>query len=104
MPNEERMTVDERYKYLRKQRSRYQKEDRTGRGILLDEMEAVTGMHRKSIIRLMAGRPERKKRKRERGPTYGPEVKKVVLTVAEAMDWDLCGTIGSIHSGDGRAS
>lgn len=41
-------------------------------------MEAVTGMHRKGLIRRMAGRPERKKRRRQRGPTYGSEVKQVV--------------------------
>jgi hypothetical protein len=87
MPNEERMTVDERYKYLRKQQSRYHKADRAGKGRLLDEMEVVTGLHRKSLIRLMTSRPERKKRRRQRGLTYGSEVKQAVLVVAEATDW-----------------
>ena len=87
MPSEERMTIDERYKYLRKQQPRYGKAGRAEKGRLLEEMELVTGLHRKSLIRLMSSRPQRRKRRRQRGPTYGPEVRQVVLAVAEAMDW-----------------
>ncbi len=82
MPNEGRMTIDERYKYLRMQQARNEQADRGEKGRPLDEMEVVTGMHRKNLIRRIASRPERKKRRRQRGP----EVKQVVLTVAEAMD------------------
>ena len=51
MSNEEEMTIDERWKYLRKMKKRYVEADRKEQGRLLDEMEAVTGMHRKSLIR-----------------------------------------------------
>jgi hypothetical protein len=51
MPTDERMTIDERYKYLRLMRPRYIKADRRGRGRLLDEMEQVTQLHRESLIR-----------------------------------------------------
>ena len=87
MPEEERMTIDERYKYLRRQHGRYDKADRAEKGRLLDGMEAVTGLHRKSLIRRLTSRPERKKRRRQRGPIYRAEVRQVVLTVAEATDW-----------------
>ena len=55
MPAEEEMTVDERRKYLNRMRGRYWAADRMRRGELLTEMEAVTGLHRKSLIRLVRG-------------------------------------------------
>ncbi len=47
------MTVDGKYKYLRQMQKRYKKAGRKERNRLLDEMEAVTFLHRKSLIRLM---------------------------------------------------
>jgi len=50
---EKRMTIDEERKYLHKMRIRYwQAEHKSARSELLDEMQAVTGKHRKSLIRL----------------------------------------------------
>ena len=53
MAADDEMTIDERRKYLRKQRTRYRRADRTEKGRLLTEMEAVTELHRKSLIRLL---------------------------------------------------
>ena len=53
MPIEDRMTVDERRKYLGRMKRRYKAADRRERGRLLDEMERVTDMHRKALIRLL---------------------------------------------------
>jgi hypothetical protein len=50
-----KMTIAERQKYLERMLGRYLHADRAGRGRLLDEMEAVTGMHRKSLVRLLMG-------------------------------------------------
>lgn len=47
------MSIDERRKYLSRMLKRYQAANRTEKGKLLDEMELVTQMHRKSIIRLL---------------------------------------------------
>lgn len=55
MSANEEMTIDERYKYLRQMKKRYQKASRKEKGRLLDEMEAVTGQHRKGLTRLMNG-------------------------------------------------
>ena len=66
MTTEEEMTIDERRKYLRKMKQRYIKAKRQERSQLLDEMEAVTGLHRKSLTRLMRGNLERKPRSKER--------------------------------------
>ena len=72
MPAEYEMTIDERRKYLKRMRERYWRADRVGRGELLSEMEAVTGLHRKSLIRLVRGPTlERKPRSRWRGRAYG---------------------------------
>jgi len=61
MLHEERMAIDERCKYLHKMRFRYwQACCRKDRSKLLDEMEAVTELHRKSLLRLINGELERK--------------------------------------------
>jgi hypothetical protein len=66
MSTQDAMTIDERYKYLCCMRKRYRHANRKGRGCLLDEMQAVTGLHRKSLIRLMNSSLTRKPRTRER--------------------------------------
>ena len=53
MPNNERMNINERRKYLRLVRSRYVQSGRKERSQLLTEMGEVTGLKRKSLIRLM---------------------------------------------------
>jgi hypothetical protein len=42
--------------YLGRMRERYEEADRSAKGPLLDEMCAMTGYHRKAVIRLL-GRP-----------------------------------------------
>lgn len=82
------MTIDERRKYLKKMQPRYAAADRAGRGALLTEMEAVTGLHRKSLTRLLAAPSlERCPRQRQRGRTYGLEVRRVVALVWESLDY-----------------
>lgn len=86
MSNEDKMTINERRKYLRMVKKRYLKADKVGRGQLLDEMEAVTGLHRKSLIRLMASNLERKPRRRQRGRQYGAEVDDALRVISESTD------------------
>jgi hypothetical protein len=87
MSADDEMTIDERFKYLRKMKERYVEAGRKERGHLLDEMEAVTGLHRKSLIRLISGNLKRKLRRRQRGRTYGPEVDDALRVIAESMDF-----------------
>lgn len=89
MTAEEKMTVDERRKYLGRMKKRYVKAGRKERGRLLDEMEAVTGLHRKSLIRLVSGSLERKPRCRQRGRIYGPGVDDALRVLVESFD-DIC--------------
>ena len=89
MSTEDKMNIDERRKYLRRMEKRYVKADRKEQGRLLDEMEAVTELHRKSLIRLMNGSLERKPRQRQRGRTYGSEVNYALSVIAQSFDY-LC--------------
>jgi hypothetical protein len=84
---EENMTIDERRKYLGKMKTRYVDAGRKERGRLLDEMEAVIGMHRKSLTRLMNGSLERKPRARQRGRTYDKAVRDAISIIAESFDY-----------------
>jgi hypothetical protein len=84
---DDKMTIDEERKYLRRMKKRYVNAERRGRGKLLDEMEAVTRKHRKYLNRLMTGSLERKKRTKQRGPQYGPEVDEALRVIAESLDY-----------------
>jgi hypothetical protein len=87
MSADDAMTINERRKYLTKMQSRYRQADRHARGALLTEMEAVTGMHRKSLTRLMAQSTlKRVRRRTERGTVYGPDVRRIVRLVWESLD------------------
>jgi len=82
------MTIDERRKYLRLMRARYFQADRAGRSQLLDEMQTVSGMHRKSLIRLLhkcdlARRPRTKQRQK----SYGAQVDDAIRLVWETLDY-----------------
>ncbi|MFN2233490.1 MAG: integrase [Anaerolineales bacterium] len=81
------MDVNERRKYLHKMWGRYREASKTEKGKLLDEMEAVTGLHRKTLIRTLNGRLSRKKRSRERGKVYGVEVDDAVRVIARSLDY-----------------
>jgi hypothetical protein len=69
MSIEEKMTIDERRKYLRKMQKRYAKANRKEKGRLLDKMEQVTELKCKYLIGLMKGSLKRKRRRKQRGRT-----------------------------------
>lgn len=83
-----KMTIAERQKYLERMLGRYLHADRAGRARLLDEMEAVTGMHRKSLVRLLI-RADLARRARgwQRGTTYGPRVHDAIHLIWESLDY-----------------
>jgi len=87
MSETEAMNIDERRKYIHKMWGRYRQGKKGAKGKLLDEIEAVTGMHRKAIIRLLNGRLSRKKRSRERGKEYGVKVGDTVRVIARSLDY-----------------
>jgi hypothetical protein len=86
MPNKN-MSIHERYKYLAIQYDRYLVSGRRARGSLLDEMEAVTGLNRKTLVRHMRRRPKRQRRGRQRGLSYGAEVQDTIHLIAKALNY-----------------
>src|SRR5947199_1554239 len=88
MPISDEMTIDERRKYVKLMASRYQKAKRNERSQLLTEMEQVSKLHRKRLIRLLNGESlERQKRQTPRSRPYGLEVEEVILRVWESLDY-----------------
>lgn len=88
MPSEQEMTIEERRKYLGRMQRRYQTADRTGRGALLDEMAAVTSLHRKSLVRLLApGGLSRRARTRQRGRVYAAAMDDALRVIWESLDY-----------------
>ncbi|HYU74823.1 MAG TPA: integrase [Ktedonobacteraceae bacterium] len=82
------MTLDERRKYLKRMKPRYLKAKRGERSALLSEMEQVTGMHRKSLTRLLHAQSlERKKRQSPRCRSYGKDVEEVIVQRWESLDY-----------------
>jgi len=88
MPTEEQMTVNERRKYLKLMKPLYQQAKRGERSRLLSDMQGVTGLHRKSLLRLLhASSLARKKRTTPRKRTYGLATEQVILLVWESLDY-----------------
>lgn len=83
----ETMTVDERRKYLRIMQPRYLAAGRAERSALLSEMEDVTGMHRKSLTRLLNSDLKRHPRRQHRSPRYGPAVDEALALIAKSLDY-----------------
>src|SRR5918911_1826785 len=88
--DDDAMTVDERRKYLKRMQGRYWAADRAGRGQLLDEMGLVTGLHRRSLVRLLSARGPglaRQPRRRQRARTYGHQVDDALRVIWESLDY-----------------
>jgi hypothetical protein len=87
MTLEDKMRIEERYAYLDRMKRRYDRANRAEKVQLLDEMQAMTGLHRKSLLRLM--RPpkvERKPRRKQRGRQYSPQVDDAIRVIRETLD------------------
>ncbi|MSP12501.1 MAG: hypothetical protein EXR62_06035 [Chloroflexi bacterium] len=90
MPNTEKMTIEERRKYLKLMSKRYQRAQRAEQSHLLDEMETITGLHRKSLLRLLQpGGLERQSRRKQRGRSYDHKEMPVSVT----LSFDLIGVL-----------
>ena len=87
MSTSEKMSYDERLKYLRLMKPLYLKASRKEKGKLLDDMAAVTEYSRKHLIELLSGDLERRPRRGVRGRTYGPEVDDALRVIHETLDY-----------------
>jgi hypothetical protein len=89
VPKNDEMTIDERRKYLRIKQKEYWAGSRNQKSGILTEMENVTKLDRKTLIRSMHSDLERQVRKRQRGRSYGPDVTHALRVISEAED-DIC--------------
>jgi hypothetical protein len=88
VPDTERMTVNERRKCLNRMKGRYLAGTREERGRLLDELVVLTGLHRKSVVRLLKGPSlERQGRRQQRGREYGAGVDDALRVIWESLDY-----------------
>ena len=88
MQDDTQMTITERRKYLARMRPRYLLADRFEQGRLLDEMQAVTAMHRKSLLRLLhAPSLARHPRTTQRAKTYAAPVEDAIRLIWESLDY-----------------
>jgi hypothetical protein len=88
MPSDEPMTINERYKYLHKAQKQYLQATRKERSQLLDHMEHVTGLNRKTLTRHMNRKEiERQPRRKQRGKTYGYRVDDALRVISESLDY-----------------
>jgi len=86
--DDDSMTVNERYKYLRRMHDTYAKGSRKEKSALLHEAQRVTGLSRKYLSNLLTHPgPVRRHRARERGAKYGPDIRRIVGRVAESLNW-----------------
>ena len=87
MPTADAMTIDERRKYLGLMTVRYARASKKERSHLLDDMEHVTQLDRKTLIRLISGDLTRHPRQTQRGRTYDAAVADAVRVIAESFDY-----------------
>jgi hypothetical protein len=83
---EDKLSIDERLKVLRLQRAAYRQANKAEKGRILDMLESLTGLHRKSIIRRMNGSCVRRPRRRQRGRQYGPQMDDALRVLHRAYD------------------
>ena len=87
MPAAVRMTIDERRKYLTIMLLRYVVAGKEERGHLLNEMEVVTDLDRKTLIRLLNGDLARHPRPSQRGCIYGSDVDDALRIISDSFDY-----------------
>jgi hypothetical protein len=88
MPGEKKMSIDERYNFLRIMQGKYAEAKRKERSQLLDHLEYATGLNRKTLIRHMKRKViERKPRRKQRGRTYDHHVDDALRVIWESLDY-----------------
>ncbi len=91
MPTQEQMTINEHRKYLKLMLPCYRNANRAEQSRLLIEMQTVTTLERKRLIRLLNGETlDRQPRQRQRGVTYNHHFDDALRVLAETLDYAMC--------------
>jgi hypothetical protein len=87
LPKEVEVTRSSILEYAEEIRKRYRKASKAKKRELLDELTQVTGLHRKSAIRLLSRKTESEEKKRRgRKKEYGMREKEAIEQIWEASD------------------
>jgi len=88
MVTEDYMDIDERFAYLRRLKTSYDRASRSEKQVLLDVAAQQTGLHRKSLIRLLGKRViARRARTRQRRRQYSAQVDDAVRQIGRLLNW-----------------
>jgi hypothetical protein len=88
MPDTTEMTVNERRKCVARTQATYLAADRATQGHILDLLMEQTGLHRKSLVRLLRARDLRRHpRTQQRGRVYGIAVDDALRVIWESLDY-----------------
>ncbi len=85
----ETMSIAERYKCIRRMARQYHQATRREKGQILDVLSSQTGLHRKSLLRLLRPPegPQRHKQRRRRGRTYTAAFDDALRLVGRSLNW-----------------
>lgn len=84
----DKMTVEERYKVIRRVRAAYQRASRGEKMQMLNTLQTATGLSRKHLIDLVNGPgPERKRRRQGRGRKYSGRVDDAIRLIGRLLNW-----------------
>lgn len=88
MPDTTEMTVNERRKCLQRMQVKYLAADRATQGQILDLLTEQTGLHRKSLVRLLRAKDLRRRpRTKQRGRIYGLAMDDALRVIWESLDY-----------------
>jgi hypothetical protein len=94
------MSLEARREHLQRMRLTYRVAPRSEKSKLLDEMERVTQMHRKNLVRLLKGPSlERQKRRQERHKTYRADNQDLLEIICESFDYPCANCWSAISAG-----
>ena len=84
----DKMTVEERYKVIRRVRAAYQRASCGEKMQMLSTLQRATGLSRKHLIDLVNGPgPERKRRRQGRGRKYSGWVDDAIRLIGRLLNW-----------------
>jgi transposase InsO family protein len=83
------MSIDERYKCIRRVATRYRAASRPEKGQLLDMLSSQTGLHRKSLLRLLrqGEGPQRHPQRQRRSRSYGGAFDDAIRVLGRSLNW-----------------
>jgi hypothetical protein len=85
----ETMNIDERYKCIRRMARRYHEATRAEKGQILDVLSSQTGLHRKSLLRLLhpPEGPQRQPQRQRRSRTYTAAFDDALRLLGRSLNW-----------------